>query len=198
MKPSTGFTIGALVGFPLKNNYSVIIEGGFAQKGRILKENTLLENHATYKFVDGSLLLRKAYKFQLGESIPAEVHAIIQNGLRNVLTHCGVLKGEVKTRAQLGKPASIMVASLHEHDYLLAPESGIFEAHVSLGKRVEAGELIASIHFLERPDREPLRIEAQSSGFLLATRAPCLTQQGDCIGVISEEVDAQSLRTKSL
>jgi predicted deacylase len=132
-----------------------------------------------------------------GESIPAEVHALIQSGLRNVLTHCGVLKGQPKTRQQLGKPDSILVASLHEHDYLLAPESGIFETHVSLGKRVEAGELIGSIHFLERPDREPLRIEAQSGGFLLATRAPCLTQQGDCVGVISEEVDAQSIRSKT-
>ena len=72
IKPTTGFTIGALVGFPLKNNYSVIIEGGFSQKGRILKDETLLENHSTYRFVDGSLLLRKAYKFELGENIPAE------------------------------------------------------------------------------------------------------------------------------
>src|SRR5688572_15804603 len=72
IKPSQGFTLGGLIGFPLKNNYSVIIEGGFTQKSRILKENTLLENHATYKFVDGSLLLRKAYKFDLGKNIPAE------------------------------------------------------------------------------------------------------------------------------
>ena len=133
-----------------------------------------------------------------GESIPAEVHALIQSGLRNVLTHCGVLKGEVRTREHLGKPDTIMVASLHEHDYLLAPESGIFEGNVSVGKRVEAGELIGSIHFIERPDREPERIVAQSNGFLLAIRAPCLTQQGDCVGVISEEVDAKSLRTKTL
>lgn len=72
VKPSTGFTVGALIGFPLKNNYSVIIEGGFSQKSRVIKENTLLENHSTYRFVDGSLLLRKAYKFQLGENIPAD------------------------------------------------------------------------------------------------------------------------------
>jgi predicted deacylase len=132
------------------------------------------------------------------ESIPAEVHAIIQSGLRNVLIHCGVVKGELRTRAQLGKPETKLIASLHDHDYLLAPESGIFEGHVSIGKRVEAGDLVGSIHFLERPDREPERIIAQSNGFLLAVRAPCLTQQGDCVGVISEEVDVQSLRTKSL
>lgn len=72
VKPTTGFNIGALIGFPLKNNYSVIIEGGFSQKGRVLKESTLLENHSTYRFVDGALLLRKAYKFQLSDNVPAE------------------------------------------------------------------------------------------------------------------------------
>lgn len=70
--PSTGFNVGALIGFPLKNNYSVIIEGGFSQKSRTIKDFTLLENHSTYRFADGSLLLRKAYKFNLGKNVPAE------------------------------------------------------------------------------------------------------------------------------
>lgn len=71
IKPSQGFSVSALIGFPLKNNYSVIIEGGFSQKSRILSDG-LLENHSTYKFVDGTLLLRKAYKFSLAKNIPAE------------------------------------------------------------------------------------------------------------------------------
>ncbi len=71
VRPSTGFTIGGLVGFPLKNNYSVIIEGGFSQKSRTLKD-PLLTNRSTYRFIDGTLLLRKAYKFELGPNIPSE------------------------------------------------------------------------------------------------------------------------------
>ena len=73
IKPSLGFTVGALVGFPLKNNYSVIIEGGFSQKSRILKDDDgQLENHSTYKFADGTLLLRKSFRFELGKDIPSE------------------------------------------------------------------------------------------------------------------------------
>ena len=71
VRPSKGFTIGALVGFPLKNNYSVIIEGGFSQKSRTIKDD-LLQNRSTYQFVDGSLLLRKSYKVGLGKDIPGE------------------------------------------------------------------------------------------------------------------------------
>jgi hypothetical protein len=74
VKPSTGFAIGALVGFPMKNNYSVIIEGGFSQKSRTIVESgeDLLKNHSSYKFVDGTLLLRKSYKFEFGKDIPAD------------------------------------------------------------------------------------------------------------------------------
>lgn len=73
IKPSNGFAVAALVGFPLKNNYSVIIEGGFSQKSRILKDDEVqMANHSTYKFVDGALLLRKAYKFMLAKDVPGE------------------------------------------------------------------------------------------------------------------------------
>jgi hypothetical protein len=71
IRPSTGFSIGALIGFPLKNNYSVIIEGGFSQKSRTLEDGQL-QNRSTYRFVDGALLLRKAYRFTLAENIPGE------------------------------------------------------------------------------------------------------------------------------
>jgi hypothetical protein len=73
IKPSTGILFGALVGFPLKNKYSVIIEGGFSQKSRTLKENVMsLQNTSTYRFVDGSLLLRKAYHLNFGKDVPGE------------------------------------------------------------------------------------------------------------------------------
>src|SRR4051812_2603487 len=65
-----------------------------------------------------------------GECIPASVHRIAQSGLRNVLIHVGVLKGRGQTRAGLGKPQTIVTQALNKEDYLLAPESGIFEIAV--------------------------------------------------------------------
>jgi predicted deacylase len=86
-----------------------------------------------------------------------------------------------------------LVQALTADDYLLAPESGIFEIAVELGEKVERGNPVGWIHFLERPDREPEPIISKSSGYLVAMRAPCLTQQGDCVAVIAEEVDPKSL-----
>ena len=123
-----------------------------------------------------------------GECIPASVHRIAQEGLRNVLIHVGLLRGVVQTRGSLGKPPAILTQALNREDYLLAPESGIFEICVDLGDTVLKGDIVGYIHHLERPDRDPEPIVAQSSGYLITIRAPCLTQQGDCVAVIAKQV----------
>jgi N-alpha-acetyl-L-2,4-diaminobutyrate deacetylase len=123
-----------------------------------------------------------------GEGVPASVHRIAQSGLRNVLIHVGLLKGVEQTRASLGKPPAILVQALDRNDYLLAPESGIFEISVDLGQMVNVGDCLGAIHHLERPDRTPEPIIARSSGHLITARVPCLTQQGDCVAVIARQV----------
>jgi len=128
-----------------------------------------------------------------GEAIPASVHRITQSGLRNVLIHVGALKGREQTRASLGKPPAILTQALHREDYLLAPESGIFEISVDLGAKVKIGQIVGFIHHLERPDRAPEPIAAQSAGYLITMRAPCLTQQGDCVAVIAQKVDPKTI-----
>jgi N-alpha-acetyl-L-2,4-diaminobutyrate deacetylase len=128
-----------------------------------------------------------------GEGITATVHRIAQEGLRNVLMHVGVLKGTPVTRAGLGKPPTIVTQALDRKDYLLAPESGIFEASVDLGTPVRAGDLIGSIHFLERQDRAAEPIVAAGDGYVITLRVPCSTQQGDCVAVIAKPVSMQDV-----
>jgi predicted deacylase len=128
-----------------------------------------------------------------GETIPAEVHRLTQCGLRNVLAHFGMLEGKVETREGLGKSPTIVVQSLSKDDYVLAPESGIFEITVDLGTFVRRGQQVGLLHFLERPDRNPEEITAKTEGYLMCFRAPCLTSQGDCVAVIGQRVEASSL-----
>lgn len=130
-----------------------------------------------------------------GEAIPAQVHRIAQSGLRNVLIHVGVLKGREQSRESLGLPPTVLTQALHRDDYLLAPESGIFEIEVDLGAPVKRGQRVGCLHHLERPDRAPEPIIAQSTGYLITMRAPCLTQQGDCVAVIAQKVTARQILT---
>jgi N-alpha-acetyl-L-2,4-diaminobutyrate deacetylase len=128
-----------------------------------------------------------------GEGVSARVHRIAQGGLRNVLIHLGCLRGTVQTRASLGLPPTILTSALQREDYLLAPESGILEHCHDLGTQIAMGDIVAYIHNLERPEREPEMVVAQSSGYLVTTRTPCLTQQGDCVAVIAQAVEPDSL-----
>jgi N-alpha-acetyl-L-2,4-diaminobutyrate deacetylase len=128
-----------------------------------------------------------------GECVPASVHRITQSGLRNVLIHVGAIQGHERTRSSLGLPPAILAQALDRDDYLLAPESGIFEICLDLGAKVKRGQTVGFIHHLERPDRAPERLIAKSSGYLITIRAPCLTQQGDCVAVIAQRVSEKEV-----
>jgi predicted deacylase len=131
-----------------------------------------------------------------GEAIPASVHRIAHDGLVNVLRHLGVLSGALQSRESLGAPPTVLTQALESKNYLLAPESGIFEVCVELGDMVAVDQLIGRIHFLERPDRQAIEILAPKAGYLICMRSPCKTQQGDCVAVIGEQVSVESVMAR--
>jgi N-alpha-acetyl-L-2,4-diaminobutyrate deacetylase len=47
---------------------------------------------------------------------------------------------------------------------------------VALGAPVGAGQAVGQIHFLERPDHDPVPVTAASAGVLLAARAALVSQ----------------------
>ena len=128
-----------------------------------------------------------------GEPVTAGVHRLTQSGLKNVLTHFGILQGRKQTREELKIKPVRWVQALDRDDYRFAPESGIYENIVALGEDVVAGEVVGQIHFLERPDREPAPVIAPSQGVLIGCRGPSLVAQGDCVACIAHDVDWSKL-----
>ena len=128
-----------------------------------------------------------------GGHCTAAIHRLAAAGLANMLRWQGVLAGAVEMRESLGKPTAIILKALDLDDYLLAPESGLLEILVDVGEIVEAGQVVAQIHFLERPDRAPVRVAARTSGIVCTVRAIAPTQQGDCVVVIGQTCDRESL-----
>src|SRR5919202_1102404 len=124
-----------------------------------------------------------------GEVVPAAVHRLTQEGLRNVLVHFGPLTGEKRTRQHLGLPPTRWVQALDREDYRFAPESGLYESLVALGAEVSAGQAVGQIHFLERPDREPVPVVAPRGGVLLGARGPTPVSPGDCVACVAHAVD---------
>jgi N-alpha-acetyl-L-2,4-diaminobutyrate deacetylase len=125
-----------------------------------------------------------------GGHVTASTHRIAYGGLVNVLRHVGVLPGEV---VQRDTPPLIGRAT-EADDYLLAPESGLWETFVDVGDRVTAGQPLGQIHFLERPDREPEVVRSKTDGIVFVVRAIATTEQGDNVVVVAREVTAEELR----
>jgi predicted deacylase len=124
-----------------------------------------------------------------GGHVTAATHRIAQSGLANVLRHAGVLAGEVQVR----ETPPVIGRATEVDNYLLAPESGLWETFVDTGDRVSAGQPVGQIHFLERPERDPAVVEALTDGMVFVVRAIATTAQGDNVAVIAREVDAKDL-----
>jgi N-alpha-acetyl-L-2,4-diaminobutyrate deacetylase len=124
-----------------------------------------------------------------GGHVTAATHRIAQSGLANVLRHVGVLRGEVEQRETPG----LIGRATEVENYLLAPESGLWETFVDLGERVVAGQAVGQIHFLERPDREPAVVRAANDGIVFVVRAIATTDQGDNVAVIARETTVEEL-----
>jgi N-alpha-acetyl-L-2,4-diaminobutyrate deacetylase len=128
-----------------------------------------------------------------GGHVLASTHRIAIDGLRNVLRHVGVLSGEELTREALGLEPPVIVRATDEEDYLFAPDAGHWETLVDPGDRVEAGELVGRIHFVDRPDREPTSIHSPRDGVVCVVRAIAPAEPGDNVLVIGREIDVSEL-----
>lgn len=128
-----------------------------------------------------------------GGHVTAAIHRLAARGLRNFLRHTGVLAGPLETRATLGLPPATILGALDAGDYLLAPESGLFEAVADLGAAVAPGETVGRLYFIERPDRPPVDVAAERAGILCTIRAIAPTRQGDCVAVIGHPCRREDL-----
>jgi N-alpha-acetyl-L-2,4-diaminobutyrate deacetylase len=124
-----------------------------------------------------------------GGQVTAETHRIAQSGLANVLRHFGVLAGEAVTR----EGERTIARATEDECYVFAPESGLWETFVDVTERVEEGQRLGRLHFIERPDRDPVVVTAAMPGVVCSIRAIATTTQGDKLAVIGREVKAEDL-----
>jgi predicted deacylase len=107
--------------------------------------------------------------------------------VRNVLHHAGILR---EASTDPGEAEPIVVAADNEEDYIMSPTSGIFEPFFELEDRIESGQQIGQVHCLEHPDRPAEPVVALSDGILFARRSVPLSRQGECLAVLTREVEA--------
>jgi N-alpha-acetyl-L-2,4-diaminobutyrate deacetylase len=128
-----------------------------------------------------------------GGQVTAATHRVALSGLLNVLRLFEVLPGEAVTRAGLGLAPPTIARATEDECFVFAPESGLWETFVDVKERVGAGQPLGRMHFLERPDRDPVVVHAGLTGVVCSIRAIATTEQGDKLAVVGRVIDAEEL-----
>lgn len=114
-----------------------------------------------------------------GGTARAETCAIAKRGLRNLLIHAGILRGEPERRP------SVMLAMPDGDCFVSSAHSGLIEPCVDLGGAVKKGDLLARVHDVERTGQTPVDYHAKRGGILAGRHFPGLVQSGDTIAVVA-------------
>jgi hypothetical protein len=88
-----GFIAGYMISFPLKNDYSFAVDFNYAQKGRTLKfDDREWTNNVTYNYLEGSMLLRKAFDLTLADGVKGKSFINIGPNISYMLGGSGVVR----------------------------------------------------------------------------------------------------------
>jgi len=114
-----------------------------------------------------------------GGTATARTVTIARRGVRNVLVHAGILKGEVDRQptTYLDMPSGDC--------FVFTDRDGLIEPCVDLGDRVRKGEVVARLHPLDRTGEAPAEYRAGLDGMLTARHFPGLGKAGDCLAVVA-------------
>lgn len=119
---------------------------------------------------------------ELGGAATSSVETIeiAERGVMNILKHAGVVAGMPDI------PASSHLIHTPTGDAFIASRTeGLFEICAELGTHVQAGDLIARVHYLEDPDRAPTLMTTNQSGLVVCRHVPGLITRGDCAAVVA-------------
>lgn len=113
---------------------------------------------------------------------------ICRRGVRNVLSHFGVLERSAATPP--AKPDTMLRIPGHD-GYVLAPTAGVFEPFHPLGTAVVAGQPAGRIHNLVDPGRAPEVVTYGASGIVYGRRQPGRVVIGNCCVTVAAPYEGE-------
>lgn len=116
-----------------------------------------------------------------------------ERGLKNVLKACGIIEGKPDTIQRNGSSATRHMMVKDPRNFLFAKHNATYEPMNHAGDSINAGELAGRLHFIEDIDRDPVNVYYNTSGVLWMAPGPGRVQRGDCIGVVMQDYDPESL-----
>ena len=114
-----------------------------------------------------------------GGSTTAYTVGIAKKGIRNILRHAGITKGEL----EVGETLNLDMPD--QRCYVFSETTGLVEHCVDLGDEVKTGQLVAKVHNIERTGTDPEEYYAEIDGIYTGRHFPGLVVNGDFLGVIA-------------
>ncbi|MEJ8474410.1 N(2)-acetyl-L-2,4-diaminobutanoate deacetylase DoeB [Roseibium algae] len=118
-----------------------------------------------------------------GGTATAASAGIAKKGVRNVLKHAGILKGDIE------KSPSVILDMPDGDCFVFSEDSGLIETMKDLGDTVAKGEIVARVWPADRTGCHPTDYRANRSGILASRHFPGLVKAGDCIAVVAVVVE---------
>lgn len=121
---------------------------------------------------------------ELGGAGTATARSVViaKRGVRNLLIHAGILRGELE------RTQTVELDMPDEHCFVFAQDAGLVEYLLDLGDPVSEGQMIARIWPSDRTGVQPKTCVAGRDGILAARHAPGLIKLGDFAALVAVPV----------
>ncbi len=113
-----------------------------------------------------------------GGTASAATAGLAKQGVANFLKHAGILPG----RPQGGPSTRLDMPD--ERCFVVSETAGLIDYCVDLGAPLEAGQIVARVHDIERTGRPAVAYRAERGGLLIGRHFPGLIGLGDIIAAI--------------
>ena len=125
-------------------------------------------------------------EFGGGGSVTTSGVRIVEQGLKNLLAHAGIIEASHAVGPFSG-PSRLMEIKSRDY-YVYAPEAGLFEPAVELGDSVRQGQLCGKVYFVDNPGRAPEACYFDGDGMVICKRHFGRVERGDCVVHLATDV----------
>lgn len=124
-------------------------------------------------------------EFGGGSTVSVPGLAAVEDGLKSVLAHLGVVPERPRSKPK--GPIRRLVMD-NPGLYAYAPRRGFWEPKFELGDEVPEGGLAGLIYDLDDPWADPLPVPFRHAGFAVCIRTFSLVEAGDCLGHLASDI----------
>jgi predicted deacylase len=126
-------------------------------------------------------------EFGGGGSVTTSGVRIVEQGLKNLLAHAGIIEAS-RAVGLFSGPSRLMEIKSRDY-YVYAPEAGLFEPAVELGDSVRQGQLCGKVYFVDNPGRAPEACYFDGDGMVICKRHFGRVERGDCVVHLATDVN---------